>query len=127
MNFDSQLIQFTIPIAGAIITIGGAFLTIQNIRKNMKEEKEAELAKILYEAKEEMALIKADLDSRINETKIQLVNLESSVNKDLDHMKETYSGEIRNLALKIEDLRNELRSQHGSMVSLLTKMIETKS
>jgi uncharacterized protein YPO0396 len=124
MTFDIPFLQLLLPAAGAIATLGGAYLTIQNITKNLKEEKEKELGKVLSEAKEDLSILRTEMDNKINETNAKLRNLEINVNKDLDHLKETYNAEIRNLGAKIEELRDELRSQHGSLVTLLTKVID---
>lgn len=124
MNIDYQLIQLMFPIAGAIVTFGGAFHTIQKVRKSIREEKDAEMSKILREAKEEMALVRAELESKINETKIQLKNLEFNIGKDIDHIKEAHAQEIRILSDKIQSLRDELREQHVGILQLLNKLID---
>lgn len=121
---DIDNIQSLIPAAGAIATLGGAWLTIRKIAKDAAKQKREQAAEILHAAKEEDALLKAKLEARIEAVKAQLTNLELNVNKDLDHLKETYSGEIRNLGQKIEELRSELKTQHGQLVTLLTEMIK---
>lgn len=113
-----------LAVAGAFSAVGGAWLTYKKIQKDSKQEAEENAAKILLEAKEEDAKVKTELENKINTLKTQLENLESTVNKDLDHIRETYNGEIRNLGQKIEDLRSELRNQHGQLVQLLSKLIE---
>lgn len=117
-------IQSLIPAAGAIATLGGAWLTIRKIAKDAAKQKREQAAEILHAAKEEDSLLKAKLEARIEAVKAQLANLEFNVNKDLEHLKETYSGEIRNLGQKIEELRSELKTQHGQLVTLLTEMIK---
>jgi len=79
---------------------------------------------ILQAAKEEIALKEAVIEGKLREANQRIDSLEESVNKDLAHIRETYNGEIRNLGQKIEDLRSELRNQHGSLVQLLTKLID---
>lgn len=123
-----QLDWATIEMIGtALGTILGCFYTYQKISKNFENKKKEHSDIILQQAKEEMALIKFDLESKINAVRVQLSNHEASVNKDLDHMRETYNGEIRNLGEKIEDLRSDLKNQHGQLVNLLTKMIENRN
>ncbi len=109
---------------GGLIAIGTFVLTLQKITKNFKKDREEDSARILQEAKEEDTLIKTKLEARIEALHAELKNLELSVNKDIHHIRETYNGEIRNLGSKIEELRAELRNQHGQLVQLLTKMIE---
>lgn len=121
---ESISVSTLVALAGVITAIGGAWLTIRKIQKDHDDEKALAAELILNEAKEEDALIKADLEARMSALKMQVETLESTVNKDLEHIRQTYNGEIRNLGQKIEDLRSELRNQHGQLVTLLTKMIE---
>lgn len=112
-----------IAVSGFITAVGGAWLTIRKIQKDIARDRAAEAARIIQDAKEADALIKTKLEARIETVKSELKNLELNVNKDLEHIKETYNGEIRNLGNKIEDLRSELKNQHGQLVQLLTEMI----
>lgn len=123
---ESISIGTLVALAGVVTAIGGAWLTVRKIQKDHNDEKELVAAKILSEAKEQDALIRAELEARMSALQIQVETLESSVNKDLEHIRQTYNGEIRNLGQKIEDLRSELRNQHGQLVGLLTKMIENR-
>lgn len=136
MDVNLQLSSLVI-LAGSITTLGGAWLTIRKINNLHKKERETEAAKILQEAKENDNKIKAalesrreisynELDAKIDSLKVRLENLEDNVSKDFAHVRETYNGEIRNLGNKIEDLRSELRDQHGNLVQLLTKMIDNR-
>jgi uncharacterized membrane protein len=110
----------------ALVTISGLILSWQKIVKNAKKEREEQAAKILQAAKEEDALLKAKLEARVEKIDLQLKTLELNVNKDIGHLKETYAAEIKVLGEKIEALRDELRDQHSQMVTLLSKLIETK-
>ena len=112
--------------AGLIVAIGSAYLTIKKIAKENRKEKKATAAEILQHAKEEISLKEKELEAKIAVVDAKLEGLRESVNKDFAHVRETYSGEIHNLASKIEDLREDLRGQHSQMVALLTKMIGTK-
>ena len=116
--------QTMIPV-GAMIAIGTLILTMQKISKNFKKDRDEHAARILHSAKEEDALIKAKLEARVEKLSLELKTLESSVNKDIKHIKETYNGEIKNLGSKIEELRSELRNQHGQLVQLLSEMIKS--
>jgi glycerol-3-phosphate dehydrogenase len=113
-----------VTVAGAISVVGGAWLTVRKIAKNAEEEKKRHAAEILQIAKEEIAEKEKAIEAKLAALSTQIETLESSVDKDLQHMRETYNSEIRNLGQKIEDLRGELRSQHTQMVQLLTTMIE---
>jgi glycerol-3-phosphate dehydrogenase len=115
-----------LAVAGAITVIGGSWLTIRKIQKDADASKKEHTQEILKMAKEEIALKEKDLQARLNALDTRIDSIESNIEKDLTHLKETYSGELKNLATKIEDLRLDLRNQHTQMVSLLTKMVENK-
>lgn len=126
-----------LAIAGAISTLGGAWLIIRKINADNKKTRDLEAAKILQEAKEEVnkkwvkaeadrLLFKQQMEAQISEVQADLDNYKEANEKDLQHLRETYNGEIRNLGTKIEDLRSELRNQHGQLVGLLTKMIDSR-
>lgn len=119
--------QNIIALSSAIITIGGAWLTVRKIAKDAAKSRKEHEAAILQQAKEEDQLIRVDIEAKIKAIKIDLKNLEANVNKDMNHLKETYNGEIRNLGQKIEELRSELKNQHGQLVGLLTEMIKQRN
>jgi hypothetical protein len=113
-------------IAMAVTTIGGAWLTIRRISKDSARQKEIHGAKILQAAKEADQALRLKLESRVHELENDLESLKDSVAKDIAHLRETYNGEIKFLGQKIEELRSEVRNQHGQLVQLLSKMIENK-
>ena len=113
-----------IPLGG-LIALATLILTMQKISKNFKKDRDEHAAKILQAAKEEDSLIKAKLEARIEKVGAELKNFELNVNKDINHLRETYNGEIKNLGNKIEDLRSELKNQHGQLVQLLSEMIKS--
>jgi sensor domain CHASE-containing protein len=113
-----------IPFAREIVILGGAIITIQRIHANSRKERDVESAKTVQVAKEEMAILEAKLEGKINSLKAQVKNLESNVNKDLEHLKEVHSSEIKVLAGKIEELRDELRAQHVGILNLLNKLVD---
>jgi hypothetical protein len=121
---DIDIYQLLIPFAGFVTAIGTAIYTVQKVSKNFKTDKKEFKAEILQEAKEEDAKHRLDLETRLNTLQVDLNNLRDNIDKDILHVRETYNGEIRNLGQKIEDLRSELRNQHGQLVQLLTKMID---
>lgn len=120
MNLDVNLMQ----VAEVIVGLGGAILTIQKIGKNLQRSKEAYADEILKEAKEEIALLKAKLESRIEATRSELKSLEFNISKDISHIKEAYTSEIKNLGEKIELIREQLNAQHTQLLEFLTKLIE---
>lgn len=110
------------------IAMGVATLTVtlQKVFKNFRKERDEYAAKILQTAKEEDNLVKTKMEARFAEIETKVRTLEISVEKDISHLKETYSAEIKVLGEKIETLRDELRNQHSQMVTLLSKLIDSK-
>lgn len=111
-------------LAGAITVLGGAWMTLRKVSKELHSSKERQQAKVLQAAKEADALLKLELNSKIKELEIKLADLKDDVEKDMVHLKETYNGELRFLGQKIEELRKEVHDQHSQLVSLLMKMID---
>lgn len=127
-----------LAIAGAITAVGTAWLTIRKINADFKKERAIEKAAIIQEAKEEdskiklafetsRALIYAEIVNRLEDNEHDLEMYKKYVEKELGHLRETYNGELRNLGMKIEDLRAELRDQHGQLLELLTNMIKPRN
>lgn len=113
-----------LSVAAVITTLGTAWLTIRKIAKDAERQKKVQSAAILQAAKEADSILKISFDNKIHDLTIELKVLKESNQKDLDHLKETYNGEIKFLGQKIEELRSEVRNQHGQLVQLLSKMIE---
>ncbi len=110
----------------ALIAIGTIVATWQKIAKNFARDRDERDAKVLQAAKEEDVLMRIQFEAKLMAQSEALKVLETAVNKDMDHIKETYNNELKNLGSKIEELRAELRGQHGQLVQLLTKMIDPK-
>lgn len=134
---NSIEISTILAIAGAVTAVGGAWLTIIKLNASYRKQRDLEAAKILHSAKEEISktktailadrvLVQNRFEARLEALEQTVETNKESVEKDMQHIRETYNGEIRNLGQKIEDLRSELRNQHGQLVGLLTKMIENK-
>jgi len=111
---------------GIAMGVATLVVTLQKVVKNFKKDREEHAAKILQEAKEEDNLLRIRLEAKITEIDAKVKNLETSVNKDIKHLQDVYSAEIKSLGEKIEVLRDELRDQHSQMVALLTKLVESK-
>lgn len=119
--------QTIMPLAAAITAVGGAWLTVRKIAKDAAKSKKELADEILQQAKEEDAQLKSSMEARVAALETALGTLEVSVNKDIEHLKETYANEIKNLGEKIEALRDQLNSQHSQLVNLLTEMIKKKN
>lgn len=111
---------------GIAIGVATLVVTLQKVFKNFRKEREEYAAKIIQMAKEDDQAIKARLEAKIEALSQKLDSLELSVNKDMDHLKETYTSEIKNLGEKIENLRDELRQQHSGLIELLSKIVGKK-
>jgi peptidoglycan hydrolase CwlO-like protein len=120
---DSSGLQIIVAFSGGIITIGTAFLTVKKVLRNIAVDKKRQANEILREAKEEMDRREIVLKNKITELETKIEELEKSVDKDLGHLKETFNGEIRNLAAKIEGLRDDLKEQHTQLLQILSKLI----
>lgn len=113
-----------IAVSAAITTLGGAWLTVRKIAKDIDRSKRDQAKEFLESAREEDKLLKAKLEAKIEGMKADLKNLEFNVNKDISFLKESHSNEIKNLGERIESLRDELRTQHGQLLTLLSKLID---
>lgn len=120
---DLSNIQIMIPMGG-LASLVGIWLTMQKILKNIRREREEYSAKILQSAKEADSAVRSILESKIEKIHAELKNLELNINKDLNHIKESHSTELKNLGDKIEALRDELRQQSAGTLELLTRIID---
>ena len=122
----TQELPNLITMAGMVITIGTAVLTVLKVNRTLKKDREEQEAKILQQAKEEDSTLRASLQSQIDAKDVEIKNLKESFAKDIEHLRETHSSQIANLGEKIEQLRDELRDRHGQMVELLSKLIDSR-
>ncbi len=115
----------TILAATAVLTtVGGAWATVRKSITSFNKRRAIYRQSILDQAKQEMNLVKQGLEAKIKEVEIELENQKEAVSKDIGHMKFTYNSEIKMLGQRIEELRQDLLSQHSSLVSLLTKLVD---
>lgn len=119
-------LQNLVSAAGMVITLGTAILTVMKVNRTIKKDREEQEAKILQSAKEEDALVRSQLEGKIKAQEIEISNMKEIFAKDIEHLRETHSGQIANLGEKIEQLRDELRRQHTQMVDLLSKLIDNR-
>lgn len=112
--------------AGAITALGGAYHTIQRILANYKVKKEAYRQQILDEATDQLNAAVTTLENKIKQVEDELAWQKESVARDLTVMKDSYNAEIKVLGQKLEELRQDLISQHSQLVGLLTKLVDTR-
>jgi metal-responsive CopG/Arc/MetJ family transcriptional regulator len=115
-----------LAITGVITAIGGGIATLQQVSRSFKKRREAYRRAIIDQAKEEMDLVKQLLEVKIAKIEVELENQKESVSKDLEHLKDSYSNEIQSLGEQIRSLRLDLQSQHSSLVSLLTRLVDNR-
>lgn len=125
MIIDLTSMTTLTTLAVSVTTIGGAWLTIRKIVRDIARSRRGHFAEVLQSAKEADSSLKIKLEIKIHDLELQMSNFKENTEKDIKHLKETYSNEIKNLGEKIEDLRSELAVQHGSLLSLLTKLIDS--
>jgi hypothetical protein len=117
-------------ILGTVLTalgsIAGLWLTFIQIKKKVAEEFQSKVNSAIDTAakagEHQADLLRRELE--LLDGKIQ--SLESSFAKDVEHIKSTYNNEIKNLAERIDVLRDEVRGQHSQLVGILTKMLNDK-
>jgi ABC-type phosphate transport system auxiliary subunit len=109
--------------AGIITALGGAWYTILKIIRELRKSRKASDDKILDEAREISEALKAKLEARIDILESDLSNLKSNVAKDILHIKEIQSSEIKALGDRIEALREELKTHSTGILNLLTQLV----
>lgn len=117
-------------IAGAVIGAIGALLTVavsfsklkSSFQKEINEKIKSEVTNARTSAEGDLKAVDLKLDSLTRD----IANLEKKVDRDIEHVKTIYNSEIKQLAGKIEELREEVRHQHGQLVSLLTRLVSEK-
>jgi peptidoglycan hydrolase CwlO-like protein len=113
-------------VVGALGSIGAVAVTFTTLKNSFKKELQKEIADSIASARD---IADADIRAfnlRIDSLSKEIASLENKIDKDIDHVKNIYNGEIRSLADKIENLREEVRHQHSQLVSLLTKLVTEK-
>jgi peptidoglycan hydrolase CwlO-like protein len=117
-------------IVGAVIGAIGALLTVAVSFSKLKASWQKEIDdRIRSEVTNARTIAEGDLkavDLKLDALSKDIANLESKVDRDIDHVKTIYNSEIKQLAGKIEELREEVRHQHSQLVSLLTRLVSEK-
>lgn len=111
--------------AAITTVVGGVYAGISYLLSTSRIKKESYRKSIIDEANIEMAKIKFKLEEKIKALEIELDNQKENISKDIGHLKEVYNAEIKVLADKIDSLREDIQSQHTSMISLLTKLVNS--
>jgi formylmethanofuran:tetrahydromethanopterin formyltransferase len=112
--------------AGAITAIGGVYTAVKKWIKHSADKKEKYKQDILSQARSETEKFKVELEEKIEKLETEIETQKQSIYKDIGFLKESYSNEIKNLTEKIDNLRDELKTQHTGILSLLTKLIDGK-
>ena len=124
MTIDPQVAA---EASGTLLTlVMGVYAAIKHMRKRNRIAKAKYRQDILDQAEAQVTKVKTELESKIEKLEIELEAQKLNIFKDLSHIKENYSMEIRVLGEKIEDVRAQIQQQHAQLVALLTRMIENK-
>jgi hypothetical protein len=121
--FEFYSNNIVLVIAGIITTVIGGIYSLIKINRELKKIKSLESLQIIEEAEKLDHILKEKMETRINLLEIQLQNLEASINKDLENIKDNHAIELKNLSERIELLRDDLHNQHSQILSLLTKLV----
>lgn len=113
--------------ASALITLGGAWRSVNYFVTRYKVRKNAYRQSIIDQVRNETDKVCKDLETKIEALETELQSQKANVEKDMGHMKEIYNAEIKVLGDKIEDLRQDLQAQHSSTIALLTKLVDGRS
>jgi len=121
MGFDLPTLLGT--SAGAVTALSGIYAAYRHVRYGIQTKKDKERQDLLDKANEELAKVETKLREKISSLEQEFETHKTNLAKDLDYMKASYNAEVKILGEKIEDLRQDLNSQHSQMVALLTKLV----
>lgn len=123
MTFDLPTVA---TVTSIVVTLGSAYIGIKKLQNDSKKEKAEHDALILLEAKEAIASLEREINSKFEALRAEIEAQKEIVGQEIGHVKETYSTDMSNVSQKLEELREDVRTQNNQMISLLTKMAETK-
>ena len=106
-------------------TIGSVVWTFTRLKKNFQDEIDAKTKNAIKLAEAAVDSKVQGVENQLEALKRDLENLETSVQKEISFVKATYNSEIKNLSDKIEHMRDELRSQHTNLLTLISKLVDS--
>jgi len=110
-------------LIGSLSGILAPLAIVQRLLKNHKKDKDFETAKLIHMVKEEVSQVDKRLTREVLALEEAMEIMRSGFAKDLEHTKESHETKLESLSEKIEQLREEVRSQHSQLIALLTKLI----
>ena len=113
-------------LAGAVTAFGGLYTGARALMAASRRRKAEYRQGILDEAHIELSRVEVSMQEQVRVLTVELQNQKESISRDMDHMKEVYSSELKVLGEKIENLRQDLAAQHSGMVALLTKLVDSR-
>ena len=99
--------------------------TFTRLKKNFQDEIDAKTKNAIKLAEAAVDSKVQGVENQLEALKRDLENLETSVQKEISFVKATYNSEIKNLSDKIEHMRDELRSQHTNLLTLISKLVDS--
>lgn len=135
MTDITTIASYIVAVAAVLSAFFGLYHKIRKVIKDRQEAKKLSEAIIIQEAKEisqkhkvaletKIELLEAELNSKLQALSQKIINVEESVSKDLSHIKESYNNELKFLGSKIEELKDEMRTQMSQVVQLIGKLID---
>lgn len=111
-------------VVAALSVVLGLLATIIKITRDIRKEREEENAKTLQQAKDFILIEVQNIKSEIINLENIIKNTEKSIDRDIEHVRETYNSEIKNLSDKVEQLREQITKSHSELISLISKMVQ---
>ena len=112
---------------GALTALGTAWLTLAKISKAHHDAKALAKAEILQAAKEEVAMLKREIEAKFMLIENKIEQVKESTEQDFEHLKETHGNEMDNLSEKLELLRDDLKNQHSQIMALMGNLLDRSS
>jgi archaellum component FlaC len=113
-------------LAAVVTVVGGLYTAFRLFVTNSRRKKERYREDILKQAGDQIAKVRAELEEKIKKVEIEVEVQKININKDFDNLKSSHNTEIKALAEKIENLRQDLQTQHRDLVGLLTKLVDSR-
>jgi coenzyme F420-reducing hydrogenase alpha subunit len=112
--------------AGAITAFGGLYTGYRRICTGIQFKKDRERQELLNRANEEMLKVKKELEEKIQKLEEEVKSQKENIYRDLGHLKEIYGAEMKVLSGKIDEIKLNLQDQHSAIMTLLTRLIDSK-
>jgi ABC-type phosphate transport system auxiliary subunit len=110
------------PVVGALIALGTLIVTWQKVSSNFKKDKSLIEKEILAKAKAYFELERVRLEAKIDFLKQELDNIESNINKDIEHSDERKEADIKSIRSEMESLKSDMQQYFSHILQILSKI-----